>query len=153
MPTHQEKKTNDATFLTSVGGQGASKKKQTKFEAEHNHNLDDEAELEQILMKLTEGTKDLEQIDLQNAEYSDDDEQIYFSDKQLIEHLFRIEETNLFNINLCQNDEEQLELLKKESNARIAEMRRKLQDQEENIKALEESKSLMQLKHQFFMNN
>lgn len=32
-------------------------------------------------------------------------------------------------------------------------MRKKLQDQEDNIKALEESRGLMQLKHQFFMNN
>lgn len=48
----------------------------------------------------------MEQIDLQAVEYSDDDEEIYFNQKELIEHLFRIEETNLFNINLCQNDEE-----------------------------------------------
>jgi len=65
---------------------------------------------------------------MQAVEYSDDDEEIHFKQKELIEHLFRIEETNLFNINLCQNDEEQLEVLKKESGARIAEMRKKLQD-------------------------
>lgn len=65
----------------------------------------------------------------------------------MIDTLFRIEETNLFNINLCQNDEEQLEELKKASQDKIAEMRRKLQDQEDNIKALQESKVIMDLKH------
>jgi len=65
---------------------------------------------------------------LQAVDYSDDDVEIYFNEKQLIEHLFRIEETNLFNINLCQNDEEQLEEQKKESYKKIAEMKRKLQD-------------------------
>jgi len=51
-------------------------------------------------------TRDLEQIDLQQDDYSDDDEFIYFKEKELIEHLFRIEDVNLFNINLVQNDEE-----------------------------------------------
>lgn len=98
-------------------------------------------------MRLTGNTRDLEQIDLQAVEYSDDDEAIYFKEKELIEHLFRIEETNLFNINLCQNDEEQLDELKKASQMKIADMKRKLQDQEDNIKALQESKVIMDLKH------
>ncbi len=38
----------------------------------------------------------------------------------------KLEEDNLFNINLRQSEEEQLEVMRKESNARIAEMRRKL---------------------------
>jgi hypothetical protein len=77
---------------------------------------------------MTGGTRDLDRIDLQTVEYSDDDVEIYFKEKELIEHLFRIEETNLFNVNLCQNDEEQLELLKKASQVKIAEMKKKLQD-------------------------
>lgn len=43
----------------------------------------------------------MEDIDLQNAEYSDDDEKIYFNEKELIEYLFKIEDDNLFNVNLC----------------------------------------------------
>ena len=45
-------------------------------------------------------TGDLDQIDLQQEDYSDDDERIYYKEKELIEHLFRIEDLNLFNINL-----------------------------------------------------
>ena len=99
------------------------------------------------------GTKDLDQIDLQTTEYQDHDEQIYYIERELIESLNKLEEDNLFNINLRQSEEEQLEVMRKESNARIAEMRRKLLEQEENIKAKEETKSLMQQKHQFFLNN
>jgi hypothetical protein len=44
-------------------------------------------------------------------------------------------------------------MLKKESNARIADMRRKLLEQEDNIKAKEVQKGLMQQKHNFFLNN
>lgn len=55
----------------------------------------------QVFMRLTGGTGDLDEIDLQQQDYDDDDEQIYFTQKELIDHLFRIEETNLFNINLC----------------------------------------------------
>jgi hypothetical protein len=36
---------------------------------------------------------------------------------------------------------------------RIADMRRKLLEQEDNIKAKEVQKSLMQQKHNFFLNN
>lgn len=60
-------------------------------------------------MRLTQGTGDLEDIDLQLMEYSDDDEQIYFEHHELIEHLFKLEDDNLFNVNLLKNDEEQLE--------------------------------------------
>ena len=58
-----------------------------------------EQEEQNILQRLTEGTGDLDDIDIQNAEYSDDEEKIFFTEKQLIQHLFRLEETNLFNMN------------------------------------------------------
>lgn len=57
-------------------------------------------------MRLTEGTGDLEDIELMNTEYSDDDETIYFTTKELIDHLIRIEEQNLFNINLVNQEDE-----------------------------------------------
>lgn len=66
------------------------------------------------MAKLTP-TGEREDIDLQNAEYSDDDEDMYFKEKDLIDYLFKIEDENLFNVNLCQNDEEQLEEAKKKS--------------------------------------
>jgi len=50
----------------------------------------------------------LEAIDI-TGEYSDDDEEIYFTEKELREYLFKIEEDNLFNFNLYQSDKEQLD--------------------------------------------
>jgi hypothetical protein len=52
-------------------------------------------------MKLTAGTGDVEDIDIQVAEYSDDDEKIPFTEKELIDHLFKLEDDNLFNVKLC----------------------------------------------------
>lgn len=52
-------------------------------------------------MRLTDGTGDIEDIDLQTADYSDDDVEIYFNEKTLIDYLFRLEDENLFNVNLC----------------------------------------------------
>lgn len=58
------------------------------------------------MLRLTGGTGDRENIDLQNAEYSDDDLEIHLTQKELIDYLNKIEEDNLFNINLCQTDEQ-----------------------------------------------
>jgi len=94
-------------------------------------------------MRLTENTMDLENIDIQNAEYSDDDDQIYFSNKELIEYLFKIEENNLFNINLVQNDEKELYDLKQSSQKRIDEMRQELVQKEQNIEKLKSDKNML----------
>ena len=40
-----------------------------------------------------------EDIDLYNADYSDDDEHIYFDKRELVDHLLKLEECNLFDIN------------------------------------------------------
>lgn len=63
----------------------------------------------ELLQKLTDGSMDVADIDIQYAEYSDDEEKIYFTEKQLIQHLFRLEETNLFDVNQLGNDEQQLD--------------------------------------------
>ena len=52
-------------------------------------------------MKLTGGTGDNEDIDLQIVDYSDEDDVIPFKEKELIEYLFKIEDDNLFNVKLC----------------------------------------------------
>ena len=41
----------------------------------------------------------VEDIDLYNADYSDDDEHIYFEKRELVDHLLKLEECNLFDIN------------------------------------------------------
>lgn len=77
-------------------------------------------------MRLTNGTGDLDEIGLQNAEYSDDDEEIYFTSKELIEYLFNLEDYNLFNITLTQDDEKEKEELEAASNARLNAMKTQL---------------------------
>jgi hypothetical protein len=52
-----------------------------------------------LLWRLTDGTGDLEDIDL-NADYSDDDKTIYFKDFELVNYLHHVEEDNLFKISL-----------------------------------------------------
>lgn len=80
------------------------------------------------MLNLTGGTGDRELIDLQTAEYSDDDLDVHFKVNELIEHLFKIEEDNLFNINLCQNDEQQLEEEAKKAHDEIMLMEKKIQE-------------------------
>ena len=70
----------------------------------------------------------MEDIDLNNAEYSDDDEQIYFDKRELVDHLLRLEECNLFDLNQCQNDQQQLELQIAQSEATLKQLEAKLQD-------------------------
>lgn len=58
-----------------------------------------------LIHQLTGGTGDIEDVDLNDANYSDDDQDIYFKEKDLVEYLHHIEEDNLFKINLLQDDE------------------------------------------------
>ena len=81
------------------------------------------------MLYLTGGTGDRELIDLQTAEYSDDDLEIHFKVIDVIEYLFKIEEDNLFNINLCQNDEQQLEEEAKKAQDEILVMENKIKEQ------------------------
>ena len=97
-------------------------------------------------MRLTDNTGDLEDIDLINTDYSDDDETIYFSTKELIDHMLRIEEQNLFNINLVNDADDQLEKLKAASAKKIQEMKQDLLYKEENIANLKRNKEELEIK-------
>ena len=52
-----------------------------------------------LLFKLTDGTGDVEDIDL-GADYSDDDKNIYFDKNTLVDYLDHIVEDNIFKISL-----------------------------------------------------
>lgn len=67
------------------------------------------------------------------GEYSDDEEKIYFTEKQLIQHLFRLEETNLFDVNQLGNDEQQLDEVAKSSQESLVQMRKKVTEIDEGI--------------------
>lgn len=64
-------------------------------------------------------------IDL-NADYSDDDTRIYFDDKKLIEHLQKLEENNLFKMNLLQENQQTFEKMELESQQTLAAKRLKI---------------------------
>lgn len=57
-----------------------------------------------LLFKLTDGTGDVEDIDL-GADYSDDDKNIYFDKNTLVDYLDHIVEDNIFKISLQEDDE------------------------------------------------
>jgi hypothetical protein len=95
-------------------------------------------------MRLTQGTGDLDDIDLQLMEYSDDDDQIYFTHQELIEHLFKLEDDNLFNVNLLKNDEEQLEHEIKKSSKVLKQYQMKIEEQDKSLQDLEQTLKLQQ---------
>ena len=49
-------------------------------------------------MRLTGNSNDKEDIDLLSAQYSDDDETIYFEKQDLPELLFKLEDNNLVEL-------------------------------------------------------
>ena len=107
-----------------------------------------EEQVTALISKLTKGTMDLQDIDLQDAEYSDDDELIYFDKKTLIAQLFKLEDLSLFDINQCQQDEQALEDLVKVSELRMATMRRKLQEQESSLRQGNDLLDSLKCRHQ-----
>jgi hypothetical protein len=55
-------------------------------------------EQEAIILRLTGNSNDKEDIDLLSAQYSDDDETIYFEKQDLPELLFKLEDNNLVEL-------------------------------------------------------
>lgn len=79
-----------------------------------------------ILYDLTGGTGDKEDIDVWESKYSDDDDEIYFTHKELLDYLQQIEEDSLFKVGLIQAEEEALETAYKESKIQVEEKQRKI---------------------------
>jgi len=53
-----------------------------------------------ILYELTGGTGDKEDIDVWESKYCDDDEEIYFTTKELLDYQQQLEEDSLFKVGL-----------------------------------------------------
>ena len=77
-------------------------------------------------------------IDL-NAEYSDSDNEIPLEEKKFWEYLTKLEENNLFEMNLFQDRTQTLEKMEKEAAERIAAKRSKVVELNNNIKLLADS--------------
>ena len=74
-----------------------------------------------LMYKLTGGSGDIEDIEVWEADYSDDDNDIYFKEKEFLEYLQQIEEDSLFKVGLIQTEDETLEIAIKESQTRLEE--------------------------------
>lgn len=78
--------------------------------------------------------ENLSDIDL-NMEYSDDEDRNYFdSDKALINHLFNIEESNLFKIKHLEDSEQTLERIKEQSKCKIEAAQAEIDELDQSIK-------------------
>ena len=74
-------------------------------------------------------------IDL-NASYSDSDTDIPLEDKKLGEYLQKLEENNLFEMNLFQDRTQMLEKMDKETQAKIKERQQEIYEFDNNITQL-----------------
>ena len=76
-------------------------------------------------------------IDL-NASYSDDDDTIPLDEKKFWEYLQKLEENNLFEMNLLQDSQQTLEKMEKEAADTVAAKRSKVEELDTNIHLLED---------------
>ena len=86
-----------------------------------------------LMYKLTGGSGDIEDIEVWEADYSDDDNDIYFKEKEFLEYLQQIEEDSLFKVGLIQTEDETLEIAIKESQTRLEEQQHKIDLQNSTI--------------------
>ena len=77
-----------------------------------------------------------------NAEYSDDDEEIRIGEKDLLDYLQKLEENNLFKMNLIQEQQQSLEKIEKDSEAKIQAKELLLRDVQANLEHLEEARQI-----------
>lgn len=90
-------------------------------------------------------------IDL-NDSYSDDDDKVPIEDKKLWDYLQKLEENNLFEMNLLQENQQTLEKMEKESRDVIAARRAKINDIDKNILMLQDSHTSRQDSLTYYKN-
>ena len=71
-----------------------------------------------------------------NADYSDDDEEIPLTEKDVLGYLEKLEENNLFEMNLLQENQQTLEKIERESREIINNKREKVIELDYNIRLL-----------------
>jgi len=75
------------------------------------------------------------EIDLEDA-YEDDDLTIYFDKASLLAHVVHLEDDNLFKIHLVQEDEQNLERLKRQAESDFSKMEEQIEAVQKNIDVL-----------------
>jgi len=71
-----------------------------------------------------------------NADYSDDDDEIPLTEKEVLGYLEKLEENNLFEMNLLQENQQTLEKIERESREIINNKREKVIELDYNIRLL-----------------
>ena len=90
--------------------------------------------LTRTFVSFSEDDFNASDIDL-NDSYSDDDDKI-IEEKKFWDYLTKLEENNLFEMNLLQENQQTLEKMEKESREVIAARRLKIVELDNNIKLL-----------------
>ena len=90
--------------------------------------------LTRAFVSFSEDDFNASDIDL-NDSYSDDDDKI-IEEKKFWDYLTKLEENNLFEMNLLQENQQTLEKMEKESREVIAARRLKIVELDNNIKLL-----------------
>ena len=76
-------------------------------------------------------------IDLNNCDYSDSDDEVPIEEKKFWEYIQKLEENNLFEMNLYQDRTQTLEKMEKECHAKIAVRAAKIEELDNNIGLLQ----------------
>jgi len=141
----------DGTFMTSLGGQGSQVPLRSKLSRKSlDPDIDEAGNVASSQTIKGIDKSNLSDIDL-NAEYSDEDDQIYFdNDKAVVNHLENLEENNLFKIKHLEDSEQTLEKLKQVSQLTIKERQKKIDDVSVSIEILQRSYNDLKHKRRFF---
>jgi hypothetical protein len=78
---------------------------------------------------------------------------IYFDKQSLLQRLQHMEEDNLFRIYLVKEEEQSLELLKKQRHQKLAKKEKEIDDVLKNIAMLEQSKQVLLSKTQYLVQS
>ena len=90
-------------------------------------------------------------IDL-NADYSDSDDEVPIEEKKFWEYFQKLEENNLFEMNLFQDRTQTLEKMEKECQAKIAVRKRKIEELDNNIALLQQSLGARNDRYSYYQN-
>ena len=156
---HKQRKRFLDTLAVSAGRKQENKVEEKRQRTESNKFTPGVAAKAKnfFMTQLPNGAKKIDakvqEDEIQQAEESDQDFQIYFDKFTLLEHLAHLEEDNLFKIHLVQEDEQALEKLKKSIEGKINEKNKEIKDVNCNIEMLETSKGALLNKQLFLESN
>ena len=144
---HAQQRVNDATFLTSVAPDMQPKKHQSKIgrpggisNTNKSNSFINRVTIEDDVAEMLpprgstlsvdnadDESEEMNASDIDfNDPYSDDDETIPIDEKKFWEYIFKLEENNLFEMNLLQELQQSLEIQERKSELIVREKRNEI---------------------------